>query len=275
MIKAYDHHNKTTSAKRLIIVIVLGLMLLILVNPPQYPVNVHSPVYTKSSPKLRLPKSFPGVRYQSQSNEDKALYEKIYRFNVPRHGGVILEMGALDGETYSISKFFERYLGWESLLIEANPNNYNALVKNRPNAKNVHTAICEGTSITFVGNGAVGGVKDFMKDGHAERWINPEDKGVTVPCTTFGRVFRDNGITGIDVFILDIEGGELDALKTMDWSVPVSVFVIELNGGPKDVELRELLLSHGYVPAEWDIRDFCSKGGDCSANEVFVRKEDI
>lgn len=288
MIKAYEHHNNKVAIKFMCICAMMTFLLLSATKctVPEH-ISMSQPMQTsvQSEPipttlpaelttRLRLPKAIPGVRYQSQSNEDRALYEKIYRFHVPRHGGVILEMGALDGETYSISKFFERYLGWKSLLIEANPDNYNALVRNRPDATNVHTAICEGPSITFVGSGAVGGAKEFMKEGHADRWINPSDKEVTVPCNTFEKVFSDNGITGIDVFILDIEGGELDALKTMDWNVPVSIFVIELNGGPKDDELRALLKSHGYVATDWDIRDFCAKGGDCSANEAFVRADD-
>lgn len=228
-----------------------------------------------SSTSLRLPKKFPNVKYHSQSNEDKALYEMIYRRHVPRYGGKILEMGALDGITYSISLFFEQYLGWDSILIEANPNNFNKLVRNRPSATKINKAICEGKSITFVGEGAVGGAREFMKEGHEKIWIKPTDKEVVVSCTTFKQVFAENNIQGIDVFVLDVEGGELEALKTMDWSVPVSIFVIELSGGPKDQAVRDLLMEHDYVATNWDIREFCNKGGDCSSNECFVKKNDF
>ena len=61
-------------------------------------------------------------------------------------------------------------------------------------------------------------------------------------------------------------------LKTMDWSVTVGLWVVELDklDLQKDQRVREELRKHGYTPAKWNIRDWCSKGGDCTANEAFV-----
>ena len=36
----------------------------------------------------------------------------------------------------AVSKFFEDYLGWTSILVEANPYNFKMLVKNRPQSIN-------------------------------------------------------------------------------------------------------------------------------------------
>jgi hypothetical protein len=41
--------------------------------------------------------------------------------NPPKCPGTIVEIDALDGQLFSISKFFEDYLGWRSILVEANP----------------------------------------------------------------------------------------------------------------------------------------------------------
>jgi hypothetical protein len=49
--------------------------------------------------------------------------------NPPKCHGTIVEIGALDGQLFSISKFFEDYLGWRSILVEANPYNFKKLVK--------------------------------------------------------------------------------------------------------------------------------------------------
>ena len=158
------------------------------------------------------------------------------------------------------------------MLIEANPKNFEALQNNRPNAFNVHAAMCAGDYIDFIGTGAVGGVVDTMSKGHKKGWIKPNEKQLRVPCQTFKPLFSKYGIQHIDIFVLDVEGGEYQVLQTMDWSVTVSVWVVELDGSnpEKNAKVREELSKHGYMPAMWNIRDWCVKGGDCTANEVFV-----
>jgi hypothetical protein len=42
-------------------------------------------------------------------------------------------MGALNGFTYSNTKFYEDSLGWTGVLVEANPYTFVELVYNRPN----------------------------------------------------------------------------------------------------------------------------------------------
>jgi len=79
--------------------------------------------------------------FYSQSREDVALYERFYKHPV-NSNGTIVEMGALDGQLFSISKFFEDHLKWTSILIEANPNNFQKLLKNLPRSRNYNTAIC-------------------------------------------------------------------------------------------------------------------------------------
>lgn len=70
-----------------------------------------------------------------------------------------MEIGAYDGVTYSNTKFFEDTFKWKGLLIEANPNNYKNLVKNRPNTKKLHAGVCpkNQTSFKFGGDRATGG----------------------------------------------------------------------------------------------------------------------
>lgn len=47
-------------------------------------------------------------------------------------GGFFIEVGALDGETFSNTLYFEKSLGWKGLLIEPNPESFAQLSsKNR------------------------------------------------------------------------------------------------------------------------------------------------
>ena len=81
-------------------------------------------------------------------------------------------------------------------------------------------------------------------------------------------------ITNIDIFILDVEGGELVALQTMNWNISVDFWVIELdNTNPeKDRAVSDLLLSKGYLQSKWDIRSACVNGMDCSSNIMLSKR---
>jgi hypothetical protein len=73
----------------------------------------------------------------------------------------------------------------------------------------------------------------------------------------------------IDFFILDVEGAELMVLETMDWSIPVRVFVVEMGRGSRDQLLIDLLASKGYEKSQWKITDHCPPKHDCANNQVF------
>ena len=57
------------------------------------------------------------------------------------------------------------------------------------------------------------------------------------------------GFGYIDFLSVDIQGGELDLLMTIDWSIPIGVICIELEGQhpAKEHECRQILCSHGFV----------------------------
>ena len=61
------------------------------------------------------------------------------------------------------------------------------------------------------------------------------------------------GLREIDAFILDVEGAELQVLRTMDWTVPVRVWLIEQAPHNPDVAKIDALMSeHGCVVKSWD-----------------------
>ena len=209
--------------------------------------------------------------FHSQSREDVALYERFYKHQV-KCNGTIVEMGALDGQLYSISKIFEDHLEWTSILIEANPNNFQKLLKNRPRSKNHNTAICKQRYIEFIGSDAVGGIVNYMSETHKKGWIKGHEKKLQVPCSRLDYILK--GVRHIDIFILDVEGGELEALQTMNWNIEVDYWVIELDNtnSEKDRAVSDLLMSQGYVQTKWDIRTACVKGMDCSSNLMFSKR---
>eukprot|EP00592_Proboscia_alata_P017812 CAMPEP_0194394922 /NCGR_PEP_ID=MMETSP0174-20130528/124126_1 /TAXON_ID=216777 /ORGANISM="Proboscia alata, Strain PI-D3" /LENGTH=1903 /DNA_ID=CAMNT_0039190781 /DNA_START=60 /DNA_END=5771 /DNA_ORIENTATION=- len=88
---------------------------------------------------------FDNVGFLGRSNEDEALME-VYYTNPLKCGGTIVEVGTGDGLTFSTSYYFEKAVGWRTLLIEADPIKFSALVRNRPNAIKANFAFCDSTS---------------------------------------------------------------------------------------------------------------------------------
>jgi hypothetical protein len=117
-------------------------------------------------------------------------------------------MGALDGQLYSISKFFEDHLKWTSILIETNP-------------------ICRQKDMEFIGSDAVEGIVKYMSEKHKKGWIKDREKKLRVPRSRLDYIL--NSVDHIDIFILDVEGGELEAMQTMNWNIEVDYLVIELD----------------------------------------------
>ena len=60
-----------------------------------------------------------------------------------RCNGTFLELGALKCKVFSNTLFFEEYLGWNGVLIEAHPHNTAELMKNRKKTTNYAMAVCE------------------------------------------------------------------------------------------------------------------------------------
>ena len=213
--------------------------------------------------------------YHSQSEEDRALYQRY--FSKPDvFGGVYLEIGALDGVSYSNTKFFEDHLKWSGILIEANPENAALLKRNRPKSLVIPKAVCNASEkfVEFAGSAAVGGILKEMPSSHIHRFI-PDKRTIKVPCEPIGQMIRDSGFRANDLFVLDVEGAELMVLRTMDWSIPVRVFVVEMGRGDKDRQLVNLLHQQGYRNATWNIRDYCRPGKDCANDMVFENTQFI
>jgi hypothetical protein len=75
--------------------------------------------------------------------EDLALLPTLLRNSPTHRAGTFVEIGALDGFTFSNTLMLERCFGWRGVLIEANPLNFAKLnASGRPSVK-VQSAVCE------------------------------------------------------------------------------------------------------------------------------------
>jgi len=228
--------------------------------------------------------------YRAPSGEDEAIYE-IYYTNPLKTCGTIVEIGAKTGDQLSKSWFFEKALHWKPILIEAHPVDYAELENNRPDAVKINAGFCEGTEMTYMGDGHFQGsgfhrevISEFYSDTQMTASSLSLDQQTSdnaflnknVPCIGMGDVLATNSISKIDIMYISTPGDALAVIRKMDWTVRVDIWVIELSGVHEDRDevVRRVLRNNDYVKAEWDIKRWCNPVmmGHCMPNEVWLRK---
>jgi len=162
---------------------------------------------------------------RAQDQEDIWLYENWF---YGMEAGVIMESGALDGKLFSTSYMFEKFANWTALHVEADPENYSNLKRNRGQAINVHGALCsEPRLLHYSSEGVipVRGFIEFMSPSFIKKWHGRVynnrtsiDELPTVQCLPVRALLRELHVTHIDLWILDTEGAEESVLRGTDFS---------------------------------------------------------
>jgi FkbM family methyltransferase len=166
--------------------------------------------------------------------------------------------------------------------MEADSENFQQMTINRPDAINLFGAMCFGDSASFQPGSlskATGGVLTDMSDQFKEKWVDSAAPAarrpvVKVPCMQVSQVLQEYDIAHVDVFFLDVEGGELTVLQTIDFDAGIQfdMFVVEMdNTDPtKDETIRAMLQSRGYI-SPFSMRKECEKKQpNCRTSELFV-----
>ena len=179
----------------------------------------------------------------------------------------------------------KKHLNWKGLLIEANPVNYElVLKKNRLNTTSFVAAAgdCPGGAINFTGDSAMGHLVDEKINSFLQAGNKPM---MQVPCLPLGSLLKQAGLQEIDYFILDVEGAEYSALKTLDWSIPVKVWIVEMNHSPNE-PIIDIFAEHGYYDSginfveecrqllrNFDKDVFAKRIHSCTPGIIFVKKQ--
>lgn len=149
-----------------------------------------------------------------------------------------VEFGAQNGIDASNTRFFERYLGWETLLIEPT-SCHQAVRRHRPKATVIHGAVCKDRRLINL----PGSSSWCSKELGVEKSANE-----TVQCYPLRDVFEMHGrMTLIDFVSVDTEGLEMEALESIDFSVvDIRVFVVEWRSEDGNSR-RDYLAKFGYL----------------------------
>lgn len=187
--------------------------------------------------------------FYSQQGEDIYVYRHF--INKVASDGIFVELGAMNGVTYSNTKFFEDTLQFSGTLIEPT-DQYHSLVVNRPKCKCHNVAVNGKTELVkFLGNYATAGLVDTMSTKFRNYWHSgaTEANEYFVNGEPMRDILKKSAIEYIDFISIDVEGGEQVVLETMDFSVPIYVVCIELDAHnvEKDECCRSILAKNGFT----------------------------
>ncbi|MBS1301867.1 FkbM family methyltransferase [Loktanella sp. SALINAS62] len=206
----------------------------------------------------------PAFPYASQSGQDQVV-DTVFK---GKRDGTFLDIGAFNGITGSNSLYFEKWRGWTGTMVEP-------VQAHRETAQMWRSAAClpyaisdQNGEASFIavtkGYTQMSGLEDSYDSAILKRVRSDprhaEDR-LTVPTRTLNALFDELGITEVDFVSLDIEGGELSALRAFDFAkYRVGAWAIENNTGTPD--MAALMREHGYNLAEF-----------CGVDEIYVRND--
>ena len=136
--------------------------------------------------------------------------------------GIFIEVGANNGVRQSVSLYFEEFLNWRGLLIEAIPMLYEECVKNRSD-KNVFE------NYALVGPDYANDIVKLIYHDDSDGLMssidyvsNPKETvlDVNAKASTLNKILDKNKkhFSKIDFLVLDIEGGEKEVLQGCDFN---------------------------------------------------------
>lgn len=222
------------------------------------------------------------------SKDDDETYTALTNYFWGKENGVVIELGGLDGQHMSVSRKLLQ-VSWHRVIMEANPVWAAKGPKNSPDATFVHGAVCDADVVHYIQHrrkgAASSAIGEFMSDSffqrvfpavykaskHNKDWTSVKDwkewslesngkvnKGYSVfelSCLQIHAVLQHLKTTDVNWFMLDVNGGELNILQSIDWDkVRFDVLTVETEqkhpnpGNRKKVE--DFVISKGYVLAE-------------------------
>lgn len=208
----------------------------------------------------------------STGHQDYYLFTKHFKYL--KRKGIYIDIATNDPVRTSNTFFFDRCLGWPGICVEANHQYFEAIYRLR-SCSLVPTCVSsrDGQVVEFNLNQLRGGIVDesykFIND--MEKYRNTSEM-VRLKCTTMGNIVGRNGITAIDLLSLDVEGHEIDVLKSFDLEkVIIKVLTVEVSK-TKSEGLSSFLSKYGYVRHVIDTRSIGNTSGFYLEDDIYVHE---
>lgn len=207
-----------------------------------------------------------GMNARSRLDEDKVIYNSFFRNSSIPH--TYVEIGGFDGKTESNSRFFDVCLGWEGLLVEANPTTFQKLVANRPHAhKASFAASCseeEARNNKTVGfHDAIFSNAAQVDTPNAEAYSGREKTPVQVPCGPLTSLLQDLFCGHVTFFSLDVEGAEPMYVSCCPGGL-LSALMLSFNRVLESIDFQQVFVEVFIVE---NSNNFCTE--ECESRDKF------
>lgn len=182
----------------------------------------------------------------SQDGEEMYLKEKYHN----KTNGIYVDVGA--NHPFMFSNTYWAYLkGWKGINIEPDICNYELLKNIKKKDININCGISDNESVLHY--------YEFQEDAlntFCENEVNNKDEVINirnVPVKRLDSIFDQYEIKEINFIDIDVEGMEMNVLKSIDWDkVSIECILIEQRGltllGVVKSEVCKFLIGKGYAP---------------------------
>lgn len=204
----------------------------------------------------------PAFPYASQAGQDLVI-DRVFQ---QKTGGTFVDVGAYDGVTGSNTLFFERWRDWTGVLVEpvAEQRAKAEMMRKSPcleYAVSDKKGIAEFMAVTE-GFTQMSGLVDTYDEAMLDRVRADKrhaEKVIKVPTRSLSAILKEADIPHPDFISLDIEGGELAALRKFPFDKHnVGAWAIENNTA--DPALPNLMRENGYELLEF-----------CGPDEIYIK----
>ena len=192
---------------------------------------------------------FWNEKYTSQAGQDKIIKKNFFD---GKKNGFFIEIGAYDGISGSNCYHFERFLNWDGVAIEPSIIQFEKLKKNRK-CKLLNNAISdEVKEVEFIevteGLTQMSGINDSSFKRNIDIISNNQLSKTTstnLKTITFDEIAPKN--KDVDYLSIDIEGGEMNLLKSIDFKINnIKVISVE-NNVPKEQNFKNLFEEINFI----------------------------
>lgn len=207
------------------------------------------------------------IKFYSQQDEDKYIIQYLLKDKI--NDGTYLEIGGCDGILCSNTKTLEDFFGFKGILIEPQKHFFDNLKKNRSNKNNeLHNCAVSNSNdleIEFIGYNGEGGIVNYLNT-DLNNYNFPSYK---VKNRKMKDILIESKYNYIDFMIIDVEGAELEVLKSIDFNFPIFCIIIEAHSNEKEKNkiFGDFLSKNGFTYRERQ------RGNEIWINYNYFRKE--
>lgn len=204
----------------------------------------------------------------SQYFQDEAVFKLVFDNTGPLEKRRFVEFGASDGFYNSNTLFFERAWDWSGLLLEGDPD---LVIQARTvrRAPVLNKVVCSSSKDVVFARFAQMGLSGIMtEDTIKERIAARKAKGeraellskTSVRCEPLASILLEQGwkkTDPIDFLSIDVEGAELDIVKSFKWDEwRVKVVLVEVDKPGVAFQMREFFRGLGMYRNPYRIDHF-------------------